>query len=627
MPAPPLPAEAASLQEAFRLVLAATRPGRTFLVFDDGGHPAELTYGALAERCARLGALWRSWGLGPGARVFVASRDDSATVALVLGCLAHGLSAVVGSAEARPGEVEHLLGVARPAAAFVDEAQCREWPLAGVQHVVPISSGGRRGGSLFSKLLGRKSAPEGAAAYPALLESLEPLPAPPPDALADAGEAYVLFTSGSTSRPKGVSISRRSLLAHARTLGRQLGYTAESRLLDVLPLHHTDGLIHGCLTAWLHGATALRPLAFRVTAAGELLDAVYTHRATHFITVPTALAILERCADDFADAFRTADFRCVVSSAGYLDERLWQRFQERFGVRVANIYGLTETVVGGLFCGPDEASFRMGTVGRPVDCRVRVVDESGADAAPGQPGELLLAGENLMTGYVDDAAASAEALRGGWLRTGDIVTLDADGLVRIVGRRKNIVITGGLNVHPEEVSEALRGLPGVADAAAFGVEDATFGEVVAACVVAEKNAGLSVEELVAGCRQRLSPYKVPRLLELVPALPKGPSGKVIVAQARELLAHAAAGRAGAGTARGDVPGQLTAIAARVFRLAPGQLSPASVPGNTPGWDSFAQLALVAELEAAFGIRLATADVLGLRSLGDAVRIVRERLGG
>ena len=617
----PLPS-AASLSDALRRTREKARSGRTCLVHAaPGGQVRETTYRVMRERLARLGGLFTRWGLSPGNRVLIASSDDAAVLSLTIACLEYGLSAVVADPAAPAPEAEHVLATSRPEAACIDRALLSRWPLGSVERVLPVTEDRPAGGGLLGKLLRRK--PDEAAeqaAFPGVLKTLEP--APPPSDVADSLEAYVLFTSGSTSRPKGVSISRGSLLAHASTLSRQLGYDSGCRLLDVLPLHHTDGLVHGGLTAWLNGGTSLRPMTFSITAAGNLLDSVYTLRATHFITVPTMLALLERCGGDYADAFRTEDFRFVISSAGNLDEHLWTRFEERFGSRVVNIYGLTETVVGGLFCGPDDETYRVGTVGKPVDCRARIVDGDGRDVPSGEQGQLLLSGHNLMSGYLNDPEGTAAVLRDGWFSTGDVCSADDDGFYRVVGRLKNIIITGGLNVHPEEVSEVLRGMPGVADAVAFGVEDGTFGEAVAACVVAEDNAAVTVEALIAGCRERLSPYKVPRLLALVPALPKGPSGKVVMPEVRELLAHSAAGEALAADAGGDVAFEVAAIAARVFLLPAEQLSSSSAPENTPGWDSFAHLALVAELERVFDVKLSTADVLAVRTLGDAVRAVR-----
>src|SRR5262249_39905226 len=160
---------------------------------------------------------------------------------------------------------------------------------------------------------------------------------------------------------------------------------------------------------------------------------IYRERITHLIAVPTLLAMIAQTGPEFSDSFATTDFRFVVSSAAPLAVSLWEEFQTRFRTRVANVYGLTETVVGGLFCGPSDADFGMGTVGRAVDCEARVVDADGKPLADGGTGELEMRGDNLLSSYYGDAEATAAALRDGWFRTGDLATREA-GFYRIVGR-------------------------------------------------------------------------------------------------------------------------------------------------------------------------------------------------
>jgi len=615
---------ASDLGSALRQVGDVVRPSETFMAFaGDSGTLERLSFRETLDRVARLGALYSSWGLGPGDRVVVSSTDDAAVVVLVLSCLVHGLSAVIVDPEATANEVSLVIDTCTPGAALVDRDSLARWPLDTVPTTLGIVPGSASRGRLFDRLLGGAQRPE-PGCYPGVLAGLDPIEAP--DELSDELEAYVLFTSGSTAGPKGVSVSRRSLLCHARTLSSHLGYGRGTRLMAALPLSHTDGLIHGCLVPWLNAASCLRPVRFSVARVGELLDAVYTHRATHLLVVPTLLSILLRSAEGYEEAFRTEDFELVISSAELLDPTLWERFQETFDTPVANIYGLTETVVGGLYCGPDEETFKLGTVGKPVDCEVRIVDQGGRDLGPGQAGELLIRGELLMTGYVADPEATAAALDGGWLHTGDIALRDDGGFFHIVGRSKNLVISGGRNVHPEEVSEALHRIPGVVEAVAFGVEDEILGEIVAACVVRADACQLEPENIVTECRRWLSPHKVPRVVARAPALPRGPSGKVAVDQARRLFEES---RIEPPDVLGDedIAERVRAAAARLFGVPQDRLGPGSRSESTPGWDSFAHLRLVVALEEGFGVRFATGDIVGLQSLADAERIIRNRLRG
>lgn len=603
------------LGQALQRVRSATQPRKLALLYPGpDGREREASYGELWDQAARLRALFASRGLTPGARVLIASDDDAAVAAFALACLEGGYCAVVVDPDSTPAEAAILGAIAEPALVAADRGRLAAW---GEGPSLPIEREPRTG-RLFKRLLGRRGAAAQPAqdAFPAALAAHEP--AAEPAAVDPEAEAYVLFTSGSTARPKGVRISRRALAAHAGTLARQLGYDAESRLLNVLPLHHADGLMHGLLTPLLAGATALRPLRLRLDTTPALLDAVYRLRATHAVVVPTILAFMERLGADYADAFRTPDLRAVISTAGALSPELWARVEAQFGVRVSNLYGLSETTTGGLFCGPDDASYRRDTVGRPLDCAIRVVGADGQDAPPGERGELWLQGELLFSGYLGEDRAP---LVDGWFPTGDLVTRDADGFVRIVGRTSNLVISGGFNVQPEEVAEVVEALPAVNEAAAFGVPHEAFGEALVLCYVPA--AETSPEAILAACRERLSDYKLPRELVALPALPRGPSGKVDLPALRALFARSQARQAAHGGA--SVAEDVKAAASRVFHLPPAQLTDDAGPGVTRGWDSFAHLSFVVELERVFDLRLETADVIAIRSLGDAVRAIERRL--
>lgn len=614
---------AQDLQDALNKVRASVKPGKTFLVYaDQDGKAKELTFGDIAERIVRLSGLFQQWGLKPGDRLLIASGDDEAVITIVLACLSSGISAIIADHAATAGEADIFVDISRPSAAAIDKSICSSWSLGGNINVLPLSATGRKKGALFRKLLGKKkgATEDQPSSYPDILESLEP--ALLPDNIADENEAYVLFTSGSTSRPKGVRISRKSLLAHTKTLSKQWGYDKDSRILNVLPLNHTDGLIQGAVTAWLNGAVCLRPMHFTVSALGDLLDAIYTYRATHFVAVPTILSIIDQYGEGYEDAFQTDDFRFIISAAGYLGEPLWERFQSRFAIRIANIYGLTETVTGSLFCGPDDDSYRMGTVGKAVDCRAMIVDEKGNELATGKEGELLLSGEHLMTGYLHDEEGTKSALNDGWLHTGDIATVDNEGFFRIAGRKKNIIISGGLNIQPEEVSETILKIDGIKEAVAFGMPDDTFGEIVCASIVLKAGESLTPDDIITFCREHLSAYKIPRIVVPVPSLPRGPSGKIVIPEVRKLF-ESCKGKS-AVSAREGIDEEVFNAAARIFHVPRKSLNSDSTPDDTPGWDSFAHLTFILELETVFDIHLSTADIMTVRSLGDAQKTIKQK---
>ena len=284
----------ASLQEALQRIRGEIKRSKNFLTFrSPDGTLKSLRYGTMHDRIDRLGSLFATWEMKPQDRVLLASHDDGALLTSVLACLYHGYSAVVVDPESSPVEAEHVLELTRFEAAILDTELREKWPLDKVSRILPISHAGVEKGRLFQKLLGRRDASDtDRTSYPGVLDNLEPLL--PPESLPDDDEAYVLFTSGSTSKPKGVRISRGALFNHSRTFSRHFGYGPDSRLLCLLPLHHTDGLFHGSLTPWLCGGESLRPMRFSVGEIQEFFDSIYTLRATHFVTVPTMLNLLDR---------------------------------------------------------------------------------------------------------------------------------------------------------------------------------------------------------------------------------------------------------------------------------------------------------------------------------------------
>jgi long-chain acyl-CoA synthetase len=311
--------------------------------------------------------------------------------------------------------------------------------------------------------------------YPASLDGLEGTVSEV-DAAPESATALILFTSGTTSRPKGVELTYRNLYAQFETFVRHYGFDSESRILNHLPLHHTDGLNQGPAITLFAGATLFRPARFSLPTLPNVMDSVYRERVTHLITVPTVLALILRLGREYDEAFKTPDFRFVGSTAGYLDEKIWTEFEQRFGTMVVNSYGLTETVSEAIYCGPTPGTRRMGTIGKPVDCEARIVDEAGGDVEPGEVGELVLRGDNVMKGYFRNPEATGDVIKEGWFHSGDLATRDREGFFRIVGRKKNVIIRGGLNVYPEDVTHAILSMSGVLDAVTFGLPDILQGD-------------------------------------------------------------------------------------------------------------------------------------------------------
>lgn len=578
-----------------------------------------LTYGTLVARMRKLTTLFQRLGLEPGSRVVVSTADDLALATIFLALLRNGLTAVILNPEARATELLRLIEAADPAALFVDPAvadrlgpdQVIEYPIVRIDAQTGTSS---RLGRMF-----RRSGNEtNQSAYPAVLDSLEATD--PPEAVDARSVAYILFTSGTTSQPKGVEITLRSLFAQMSTFVRHYGLDEGTRLMNLLPLHHTDGLTQGVMVTACAQATLLRPLRIRVNRIGEILQACHDLHATHLIAVPSMLTLMLSLGEQFEDVFRSGSFRFVISTAAYLDEGTWRRFEDTFGVRVVNVYGLTETVCESLYCGPDDATRRVGTIGKPVDAEAKIVDADGREVAAGETGELLLRGPHVMRGYFRMPEETTAVMRDGWFSTGDLATVDSDGFFRIVGRKKDVIISAGMNVYPEDVNAVLRTVPGIMDVATLGLPDEQWGERVVAAIVTEPGQSPSEEAIAEHFLANASPEKLPREMHFFDELPRGPAGKVVKAELARLIEERRTARQATGT-EGSLTDRVLAVAAHAFKCRPEALSLESSPKTTDGWTSLAHVELLIGLELEFDIKLTPEDIMRIDSLGEALTYV------
>ncbi len=590
-----------NLGELYTTLNAEARRGKVYVELAG----SRLSYRHLVERINLFSTWVAAQGWGGGERVLIVTHHDEHAITLFLGALLNGLCPILLTADTRSERAQAICAKARPAHTFLDREVLLEWPWMQAQRFTEIVVE-PRGNTLLNSLLGKTGPGD---TYPALLAGLSP--ASPRMAANQHDPAYIVFTSGTTSAPKGVVVTQRNLFSHLATLQRVFGYTGQARILNNLVLAHADGLVQGPLLAAFAGATLVRPERFEVRNLEVLLSRIVNDRISHFITVPTVLSLIDRFARD-NDYFRSNDFRHLISAAALLDPNLWQRLEARLGIRICNLYGLTETVAGGLFCGPDDATFGIGGIGKPVDMEARVMDDSGAEVTPGQEGELELRGANVTPGYFEDAEATSALFHDGWLRSGDIVTCQPDGQYRIRGRKKALIMSGGFNIHPDEINEALRRFPGVADAVTIPMPDADWGEL-AYSVVECANPPPDEVELFAHCRTHLEAMKVPRRIFFIEHLPRGLSGKVQLPAISEWVRMQLEN--GCARTEGDCPLEaLVNLAEEVFRLPAGSLSGDAKPAEVPGWDSLGHLNLVAAVEASFGINLTVQEILSIDSL-------------
>jgi HIP---CoA ligase len=371
----------------------------------------------------------------------------------------------------------------------------------------------------WDELLGR------AAAVPASLAA-ERAAAVSPGQVSD-----IMFTSGTTARSKGAMTAHRQSLAVARAWAGCGCLTRTDRYLVVNPFFHSFGYKAGILACLVSGATLVPQLVYD---AGQAMALVEAERITVFPGPPTIYQTIldhpDRAAHDLSS------LRLAVTGAAAVPVALVERMRRELSFTlVLTAYGLTEAVVATM-CrpgdGPQTVARTSGRAAAGFEVRIAVPD--GRESAPGETGEILLRGPNLMLGYLDDEEATRAAIDAdGWLHTGDVGQLDERGYLAITDRLTDMYICGGFNVYPAEVEQVLARLDGVAESAVVGMPDARLGEVGRAYVVTRAGHALDAGEVLAHCRQRLAGYKVPRQVVFRDGLPRNPAGKVLKRRLRE----------------------------------------------------------------------------------------------
>ncbi len=335
----------------------------------------------------------------------------------------------------------------------------------------------------------------------------------------------ILFTSGTTGRPKGALSTHRQTVVTSRAWVNAVGLTGDDRYLIVNPFFHSFGYKSGWLACLIAGATILPHAVFDA-------EGVLGRGARDRITVLTGAPTIYH-AMLMSPARATTDLstlRLAVTGASVVPRQLIERMHGELGFAIVLTgYGLTETSGTVTICAADDSIERVAmTSGRPIPgVELRSVDPDGNDVPPGEPGEILVRGFNVIKGYLDDPKATAEAIDpDGWFRTGDIGIVDAEGYIRITDRAKDMFIVGGFNCYPAEIEGALLEHPAIAQAAVVGIPDDRMGEVAKAFVVLRPGAALTEPDLIAWARKAMANYKAPRVVEFVDSLPTTASGKV-----------------------------------------------------------------------------------------------------
>ncbi|WP_298832101.1 fatty acid--CoA ligase family protein [uncultured Planococcus sp.] len=333
--------------------------------------------------------------------------------------------------------------------------------------------------------------------------------------------AVILYTSGTTGKPKGAMLTHQNLYSNARDVGEYLQIGANDRVIATLPVFHVFALTVVVNAPLLQGATIILVPRFNPK---EVFEAIKKYEASVFAGVPTMFNFMNQLPD--VDPADFASVRLAVSGGSAMPVALLHSFEEKFNVRISEGYGLSEASPVTCF-NPIDRERKAGSIGTSIiNVENKVVNELGEEVAANEVGELIVRGPNVMKGYYKMPEETASAIRDGWLYTGDLARVDEEGYFYIVDRKKDMIIVGGYNVYPREVEEVLFAHPAVLEAAVVGLPDPDFGEEVNAYVVL-KDPSVSVEDLKAYCAEHLAKYKVPRQFEVLDELPKNTTGKIL----------------------------------------------------------------------------------------------------
>ncbi|MFO1207689.1 MAG: AMP-binding protein [Amaricoccus sp.] len=474
--------------------LAAGFPADTSRVFLETADGTARTFGQLLDEAARIAALLAAAGAGPGERVVVQAEKSVAGIPLYLGALQAGAVYVPLNPAYTPAEVAHFLADAEPAVLVCDPAaEPALAPLAGRARVFTM-------------------APDGSGTLTAAAAAQTPA-----DAVAERADgdlAAILYTSGTTGRSKGAMLTGSNLWSNATTLHKAWGFRPDDVLIHALPIFHTHGLFVALNLMLLNGGRMIFLPKFDADTVIGLLP-----KATVLMGVPTFYTRMLSSPRLTREA--ASGMRLFVSGSAPLLAATHADFEARTGHRILERYGMTETNMTA--SNPLDGERRAGTVGPALPgIAVRLRSPEGAEIPPGETGVLEVKGPNVFKGYWRMPDKTAEEFRDGWFVTGDLARIAPDGYVTIVGRAKDLIISGGLNVYPKEIESAIDALPGVTESAVIGVPHPDFGEAVVAVLTATADPG----DVAAALRDRLAAFKLPKHVAVVDELPRNAMGKV-----------------------------------------------------------------------------------------------------
>ncbi|NMG09912.1 long-chain fatty acid--CoA ligase [Brasilonema sp. UFV-L1] len=475
-------------------------PDKTALIFEN----KSFTYKQLNQLTNRVANGLRGLGINKGDRVALFLPNIPEFIISYLGILKIGAVAVSVNVMLKSAEVSYILNDCAAKAIITTELQSEqvlEADLYELQHIL-IAEGQANKGITLAQVM--ESASEEAHA----VEMDRHAP------------ASIVYTSGTTGFPKGATLSHGNIVSNMYSHNRCCGMQPDDRLLLSLPLFHCFGQ-NAILNAGLNVcATIIMQRRFKLE---QVLEAISTHQVTMFFGVPTIFIELLNTDISFENL---QSLRYYFSAAAPMPAEIAQKWLDKYGKVIHEGYGLTET--SPCACYNHDLKYKVGSIGTPIEnVEMKIVDDYGHQVQPGESGEIVIKGPNVMLGYWNRPFETAEVIKNGWFHTGDIGRVDEDGFFYIVDRKKDMVNVSGFKVYPSEVENVIYQHSAVAECAVYGVPDDLKGERVKANIVLKAGHALTEEQIIEFCSLRMATYKVPRIIDFVDSLPKNPTGKVL----------------------------------------------------------------------------------------------------
>ena len=500
-----------ALETLVQLMEARTLDSRPFLISPETG--IQVSYQRFREESHRLAERIAGYGVERGDRVAIVVPNGIEVLLAFFGAAEAGAVAMPMNTELKADEfdfaLEHSgarLTICVPST--VDKVRSKPGSSKRIDAIVGITYDDARGAQL-----------DGSDAD---TRPLQQTPSP-------SFEALLLYTSGTTSAPKGVQLTHRNLATSAKNVAEWYNLNERDVSMCVMPLFHVHGLVASVFATMRSGGTVIVPQRF---SASNFWPIVRAYGVTWYTAVPTIHTILLNNAMKSGDVRDAAGLRFVRSCSSALSPATGQSYEELFGVPIVQAFGMTEAAHQAMSNPLPPRERKPGSIGLPTGVEVTILDDDGNQLPHGQEGELSLKGANVTHGYLNNPEATEASFTNGWFRTGDLAKIDEDGYVFLLGRIKEMINRAGEKISPLEVDDVLLAYPKIAEAVTIAVPHEIYGEEVEAVVALKPGETADAAEIISFCREQLADFKVPKAIRLVPVIPRSATGKI---QRRRLL--------------------------------------------------------------------------------------------